>query len=144
MPEVKGRNRTITLSCDDCDTEGAYTLYVAEAATFEEFDNVWDDAMEATREYLRGQGWTIVDGTRMCPTCTASADAGVPRPPEEEGFGIRFVGLRCDTCRATVEGDFRADTQAEAFTAVREHAKTLGWSITDAGDRCPTCKPDVP
>ncbi|GAA1164331.1 hypothetical protein F4556_002382 [Kitasatospora gansuensis] len=76
---------------------------------------------------------------RHADGCTAVA----PATAEDEQYPAR-LGVYCDTCHTTAEGDFvvsDAMTKPERLELIRAHVRTLGWSCTAAGDYCPTCAP---
>ena len=59
---------------------------------------------------------------------------------EDDKLGIRFVGLFCDReCGTEIDGDYRADTQEQAFASLRRDAARKGWAILANQDLCPSC-----
>jgi hypothetical protein len=70
-----------------------------------------------------------------------------PQPEDDRSTGQKYpcaIGIFCDECRATFEGDFIVSDdmdQEQRFEAARAHLRREGWSCTDAGDFCPACKP---
>lgn len=71
--------------------------------------------------------------------------ANFPPPVNISAAYPRLLGVFCDKCDTTFEGDFLVAedwTKAQRLDCVRTHVREkLGWACDDRGDFCPACRP---